>query len=48
MSAKQILLLVGDFVEDYEAMVPRQMLEMVRHRVDVVCPDRAAGETVPR
>ena len=46
MAAKRILMLVGDFVEDYEAMVPLQMLDMVGHRVDVVCPDKAAGDTV--
>jgi protease I len=46
MGAKKILMLVGDFVEDYEAMVPYQMLLMVGHKVDVVCPDKKAGETV--
>jgi protease I len=43
---KRILMLVGDFVEDYEAMVPFQMLSMVGHQVDAVCPDKKAGETV--
>ncbi len=46
MSAKTILLLVGDFVEDYEAMVPFQALRMVGHRVDAVCPGKRAGEKV--
>ncbi len=46
MAQKKILLLVGDFVEDYEVMVPFQMLEMVGHRVDAVCPDKKAGECV--
>ena len=46
MSAKTILMLVGDFVEDYEAMVPFQMLTMVGHTVHAVCPGKAAGETV--
>ena len=46
MAAKKILMLVGDFVEDYEAMVPLQMLVMVGHAVDVVCPDKVAGDTV--
>lgn len=46
MPAKQILMLVGDFVEDYEAMVPLQMLRMVGHQVDVVCPDKRPGESV--
>lgn len=46
MAAKNILMLVGDFVEDYEAMVPFQMLTMVGHNVDAVCPDKKAGESV--
>lgn len=43
---KRILMLVGDFVEDYEVMVPFQMLLMVGHQVDAVCPDKKAGDTV--
>ena len=46
MAQKRILMLVGDFVEDYEAMVPLQMLVMVGHAVDTVCPGKKAGETV--
>jgi protease I len=46
MSSKRILMLVGDYVEDYEAMVPFQMLLMVGHRVEAVCPDRKSGQTV--
>ena len=46
MAAKKILMLVGDFVEDYEAMVPFQMLLMVGHQVDTVCPDKKAGDSV--
>lgn len=46
MAQKKILMLVGDFVEDYEAMVPLQMLLMVGHAVDTVCPGKKAGETV--
>ncbi len=46
MAQKRILCLVGDFVEDYEVMVPFQMLQMVGHQVDAVCPDKRAGETV--
>ncbi len=46
MAAKKILMLVGDFVEDYEAMVPFQMLTMVGHTVHTVCPGKKAGETV--
>ena len=44
--AKKILMLVGDFVEDYECMGPYQMLLMVGHEVDTVCPDKQDGETV--
>ncbi len=46
MGAKKILMLVGDFVEDYEVMVPFQALQMVGHTVHAVCPDKAAGDTV--
>jgi protease I len=46
MAAKRILMLVGDFVEDYEVMVPFQALQMVGHRVDAVCPGKQAGERV--
>ncbi len=46
MAAKKILMLVGDFVEDYEVMVPFQALQMVGHRVDAVCPDKSAGQFV--
>jgi len=43
---KKILMFAGDFVEDYEAMVPFQMLSMVGHQVDVVCPGKQPGDTV--
>jgi protease I len=46
MTAKKILMLVGDFVEDYEVMVPFQMLLMVGHDVQAVCPGKKAGETI--
>jgi protease I len=46
MAAKKILMLVGDYVEDYEVMVPFQALLMVGHTVHAVCPDRKAGQTV--
>lgn len=46
MSAKKILMLVGDFVEDYEVMVPFQALLMVGHTVHAVCPGKKAGEQV--
>ncbi len=46
MSAKRLLLLCGDFAEDYETMVPFQALQAVGHRVDAVCPDKRAGDTI--
>lgn len=46
MSAKKILMLVGDFVEDYEVMVPFQALQMVGHTVHAVCPGKSAGQKV--
>src|SRR5512136_1810768 len=46
MSAKKILMLVGDFVEDYEVMVPFQALQMVGHTVHAVCPGKKQGEIV--
>src|SRR5262249_28792411 len=46
MAAKKILMLVGDFVEDYEVMVPFQALQMVGHVVHAVCPNKKAGQKV--
>ncbi|MGF6690825.1 protease I [Metapseudomonas resinovorans] len=46
MAAKKILMLVGDYAEDYETMVPFQALLMVGHTVHAVCPDKIAGQTV--
>src|SRR5262245_58317684 len=46
MPMKKILMLVGDYVEDYEVMVPFQMLLMVGHEVHAVCPGKKAGQTV--
>lgn len=43
---KRVLMIVGDFVEDYEAMVPYQVLLMAGHRVDTVCPGKKSGENV--
>lgn len=43
---KKILMIVGDFVEDYEAMVPFQILSMFGYQVDVVSPGKKAGEKV--
>lgn len=39
-------MIVGDFVEDYEAMVPLQMLTMIGHSVHTVCPGKSAGSKV--
>ena len=46
MAAKKILMLVGDYVEDYEVMVPFQALQAVGHSVHTVCPDKQAGDKV--
>src|SRR5688572_28040001 len=46
MAAKNILLIAGDFVEDYEVMVPFQTLLTVGHEVHAVCPGKRAGESV--
>jgi protease I len=46
MDGRKILMLVGDFVEDYEVMVPFQALQMVGHTVHAVCPGKKAGEKV--
>ena len=43
---KKILFLTGDFTEDYETMVPFQMLQMVGHEVHAVCPGKKKGQTV--
>ncbi|HSJ05239.1 MAG TPA: DJ-1/PfpI family protein, partial [Longimicrobiales bacterium] len=43
---KKILMLVGDFVEDYEVMVPFQALLAVGHTVHAVCPGKKAGDSV--
>ncbi|MBI4735556.1 MAG: DJ-1/PfpI family protein [candidate division NC10 bacterium] len=46
MAAKKILMLVGDYVEDYEVMVPFQALLMVGHTVHTVCPGKKAGDKI--
>jgi protease I len=46
MSHAKILMIVGDYVEDYEAMVPFQALQMVGHIVHAVCPEKKAGQHV--
>lgn len=44
--SKKILLLCGDFTEDYETMVPFQALSMLGYQVDAVCPEKKAGDVV--
>lgn len=44
--AKKILMLVGDYVEDYELMVPFQALKMLGCEVDVACPDKEEGDKI--
>jgi protease I len=46
MSKKNILMVVGDFVEDYEVMVPFQALLMAGHAIHAVCPGKKSGESV--
>src|SRR5262249_40209952 len=46
MATKHLLMLVGDYVEDYEVMVPFQALQMVGHTVHAACPGKRAGESV--
>jgi protease I len=46
MTSRRILMLVGDYVEDYEAMVPLQILQCASHQVDTVCPGKSAGAWV--
>ena len=46
MTVKKILMLVGDYVEDYEVMVPFQALTMLGYQVDAVCPDKKPGDFV--
>jgi protease I len=46
MPSAKLLMIVGDYVEDYEVMVPFQALQMLGHSVDAVCPDKATGDFV--
>lgn len=46
MAAKKILMITGDFAEDYEVMVPFQALTMAGHTVHAICPGRVAGEKI--
>lgn len=42
----RVLIIAGDYVEDYELMVPFQALQMVGHSVSVVCPQKQTGQTI--
>lgn len=44
--SKKVLMLVGDYTEDYETMVPFQALQMLGYQVDAVCPEKKAGDTI--
>lgn len=44
--SKKILMIVGDYAEDYETMVPFQALQAVGHTVDAVCPEKTTGDTI--
>ena len=46
MRPLKVLLLVGDFVEDYEVMVPFQVLQTVGHEPHAICPDKREGDMV--
>src|SRR5262249_1820894 len=46
MAAKKILILTGDYVEDYEVMVPFQALAAAGYTVHPVCPGKGAGEKI--
>jgi protease I len=47
MAGENILMIVGDYAEDYEVMVPFQALQAVGHTVHAVCPNKRAGDRVP-
>lgn len=46
MAAQKILMICGDYCEDYETMVPFQTLLAVGHTVHAVCPDKKAGDQI--
>jgi protease I len=46
MAGKKILMLVGEFTEEYEIFVFQQGMEAVGHTVHVVCPDKKAGDKI--
>ncbi|KAJ3428054.1 dj-1/thij/pfpi family protein [Anaeramoeba flamelloides] len=44
--SKKLLMLCGDFMEDYETMVPFVALQCLGHKVIAVCKGKKSGETV--
>ncbi len=46
MPETDILLVTGDYAEDYEVMVPFQALQVAGHTVDAVCPDKSEGDSI--
>lgn len=46
MPGKKILMLTGEFTEEYEIFVFQQGMEAVGHTVHVVCPDKRAGDKI--
>lgn len=43
---KRVLMLAGDYTEDYEVMVPYQALMVAGIKVDVVCPGKSEGDII--
>src|ERR1700712_2112841 len=46
MPGKKILMLTGEFTEEYEIFVYQQAMEAVGHTIHVVCPDKNAGDLI--
>ena len=46
MAGKKILMLTGEFTEEYEIFVFQQGMEAVGHTVHVICPDKKAGDKI--
>jgi protease I len=46
MSGKKLLMLTGELIKEYEIFVSQQAMEAVGHTVDVVCPDKKAGDRI--
>ena len=46
MSGKKVLMLIGEYSEEYEIYVVEQALEALGHEVDIICPETKAGQMV--